>query len=61
MNFLITKNNYICHILYIDNDNDAAICMFFDNTGFLFKICTVYIQTIKNKLKDGTYKETKRK
>ena len=59
--FLVTKNNYIGHILYIDNDNDAAICMFFDDKGNLFKICTVYVQTIKNNLKDGTYKEIKRK
>lgn len=61
MNFLITKNNYICYILYIDIDNDTAICMFFDDKGNLFKIYTVYVQTIKNNLKDGTYKEIKRK
>ena len=28
--------------------------------GFLYKICGVYVQTIKNNLNDGTYKELKK-
>lgn len=62
--FLITKNNYIGQIINIESDefnNNVATCLFFDNKGFFFKICKVYVQTIKNNLKDGTYKEIKRK
>lgn len=62
--FLITKNNYTGHVLFTTTDDfykEVALVMFFNTDGSLYKICTVYIQTIINNLKDGTYKETKRK
>lgn len=62
--FLITKNNYtgyVAHIATDDFSNEVAIVMFFDTENFLYKICTVYVQTIINNLNDGTYKEIKRK
>lgn len=62
--FLITKNNYKGHVIYITTDdfsNEVAFVMFFNTKGFLYKICTVYVQTIKNNLNDGTYKEIIRK
>ena len=62
--FLITKINYVGNVICISTDqfsNEIATVMFFDTEGFLFKICSVYVQTIKNNLEDGTYKEIKRK
>lgn len=60
--FLVTKNNYTGYVIYITTDdfsNEAALVMFFNTDCTLYKICTVYVQTIKNNLKYGIYKEIK--
>lgn len=59
--FLITKNNYTGEVINIDINNKITRCAFFDNEGYLYKICDVYVSTIENNLEAGRYKEIKRK
>lgn len=56
--FTITKNNYTGVVNSIDIMNKIAHVAFFDNDGYLYLICDVYVDTIKNNLKAGAYKIT---
>lgn len=61
--FVIIKNCYTGYVINIESDqfsNEVARVIFFDAEGFVYKICSVYVQTIKNNLKSGFYKEIKK-
>lgn len=58
--FLIAKNYYTGEVISIDINNKIATCAFFDNDGYLYKICDVYVSTIKNNLETGKYEELRK-
>lgn len=58
--FLILKNHHTGVVYSIDINNKIAHVAFFDNDGYLYKICDVYISTIKNNLEAGIYEELRK-